>query len=307
MRNVCGTSYINNFFEVDDVFVSYEEKTVVESKGYVAVEGYRYGFNSMERDDEVKGRGNSYTTEFRQYDPRLGRWLSRDPLFKEFPWQSPYVAFDNNPILLVDPYGDSTWVTETDDGYTINTTIEFYGRGLYKKDGTERKGADATINAIKKDILEKWNNTEYLDKKIKVNLITIKSERGGTEESYDQIEVKRGSGRSSVYIKDKNGTEISTSITQQVSLIKEIRNGTNYYRVSGTFYKNVRTGTYAHEYGHMIGYWAEDYKEGEFDNHGNSIPTNEFTRGSIMYSPYGIPYRHNFQRIFDVNRPKKNE
>jgi len=52
----------------------------------------------MEKDDKIKGEGNSYTTEFRQYDPRVGRWLSIDPLFANFPWQSPYVACDNNPI-----------------------------------------------------------------------------------------------------------------------------------------------------------------------------------------------------------------
>lgn len=61
----------------------------------------------MEKDDEVKGSGNSYTTEFRQYDPRLGRWLSIDPEFKAFAWQSPYVAFDNNPISKTDPRGDA--------------------------------------------------------------------------------------------------------------------------------------------------------------------------------------------------------
>jgi RHS repeat-associated protein len=59
----------------------------------------------MELDNEVKGNGNSYTTEFRQYDPRLGRWLSLDPLMSMFPDMSPYVAFDNNPILFIDPYG----------------------------------------------------------------------------------------------------------------------------------------------------------------------------------------------------------
>jgi RHS repeat-associated protein len=66
---------------------------------------YRYGYNGMEKDKELKGEGNSYTTEFRQYDPRLGRWLSLDPLMAQFPWMSPYVAFDNNPILLTDPSG----------------------------------------------------------------------------------------------------------------------------------------------------------------------------------------------------------
>jgi RHS repeat-associated protein len=65
----------------------------------------RYGFNGMEKDDEVKGSGNSYTTEFRQYDARLGRWLSIDPLTLNYPSQSPYAAFNNNPIYYSDPTG----------------------------------------------------------------------------------------------------------------------------------------------------------------------------------------------------------
>ena len=65
----------------------------------------RYLFQGQEMDDEVKGEGNSYTTEFRQYDPRLGRWMSLDPLMANFPWQSPYCAFDNNPVFFSDPLG----------------------------------------------------------------------------------------------------------------------------------------------------------------------------------------------------------
>jgi hypothetical protein len=66
---------------------------------------YRFGFNGMEKDDEVlNGNGNSYTTPFRQLDVRLGgRWWSRDPIVK--PWESPYVGFGNNPIALSDPSG----------------------------------------------------------------------------------------------------------------------------------------------------------------------------------------------------------
>lgn len=66
---------------------------------------YRFGYNGMEMDNEVSGNGNSYTTEFRQYDPRLGRWKSLDPLMRKYPSMSPYVAFNNNPILYIDPYG----------------------------------------------------------------------------------------------------------------------------------------------------------------------------------------------------------
>jgi RHS repeat-associated protein len=71
----------------------------------VSLEGYRFGYQGSEKDNEFKGEGNSYTTEFRQLDPRLGRWLSVDPLFAKFPWQSSYCAFNNCPILLCDPLG----------------------------------------------------------------------------------------------------------------------------------------------------------------------------------------------------------
>ncbi|MBV6462376.1 MAG: hypothetical protein HJHJAOHD_02525 [Flavobacteriales bacterium] len=54
---------------------------------------YRYGFGGMEQDKQT----GSYTTYFRQYDPRIARW------------KSTYTAFDNNPILYVDPMGDVSW------------------------------------------------------------------------------------------------------------------------------------------------------------------------------------------------------
>ena len=59
---------------------------------------YRYGFNGQENDNEVKGSGNSYDFLFRIYDPRLGRFLSTDPLEKEYPWNSPYAFAENRPI-----------------------------------------------------------------------------------------------------------------------------------------------------------------------------------------------------------------
>jgi RHS repeat-associated protein len=69
------------------------------------LEESRYLLHGMEYDSEVSGTGNSYTTEFRQFDPRLGRWKSLDPLMHMFPWMSPYVAFDNNPVYYNDPLG----------------------------------------------------------------------------------------------------------------------------------------------------------------------------------------------------------
>ncbi|NQZ51977.1 MAG: hypothetical protein HRT95_17925 [Moritella sp.] len=65
---------------------------------------YRYGFNGQEKDDEIKGNGNSYTAQYWQYDPRLGRRWNTDPVVKAN-W-SGYAAFGDNPILFVDPNGD---------------------------------------------------------------------------------------------------------------------------------------------------------------------------------------------------------
>ncbi len=72
-----------------------------------SVESYRYGYQGSEKDDEIKGQGNYYTTFFRGLDPRLGKWLSVDPKASSLPWQSPLCSMDNNPVLLNDVLGDS--------------------------------------------------------------------------------------------------------------------------------------------------------------------------------------------------------
>jgi RHS repeat-associated protein len=61
-------------------------------------EGYRYGFQGQERDDEVKGDGNSVNYKYRMHDPRVGRFFAVDPLASSFPWNSSY-AFSENRLL----------------------------------------------------------------------------------------------------------------------------------------------------------------------------------------------------------------
>ncbi len=67
---------------------------------------YRFGFNGMEKDNDVYGEGNAYTTEYRMYDARLGRWFSIDPVEENSFVESPYVNNRNNPISCMDPDGD---------------------------------------------------------------------------------------------------------------------------------------------------------------------------------------------------------
>ncbi|MFT5336511.1 MAG: RHS repeat-associated protein [Luteibaculaceae bacterium] len=60
----------------------------------------------MEKDDEIKGTGNSLDFGARIYDPRVFRWLSVDPLAAKYPGMSPYNFAANNPIFYIDPDGN---------------------------------------------------------------------------------------------------------------------------------------------------------------------------------------------------------
>ncbi|MFN7302607.1 MAG: M91 family zinc metallopeptidase [Bacteroidota bacterium] len=82
--------------------------------------GYRWGFGSQETDNEVSGRGNSYTAEFWQYDNRLGRRWNIDP--KPNASISTHSTLGNCPIMFMDPMGD-TIVIAGSRGF-INRTMK---------------------------------------------------------------------------------------------------------------------------------------------------------------------------------------
>lgn len=69
---------------------------------FSAGNGYRYGFNGKENDNEIKGGGNQYDYGFRIYDPRLGKFLSVDPLTAKYPELTPYQFASNTPIQASD-------------------------------------------------------------------------------------------------------------------------------------------------------------------------------------------------------------
>ena len=69
---------------------------------YTSGSSYRYGFNGKENDNEVKGEGNQQDYGMRIYDPRLGRFLSVDPLAKKYAFYSPYQFAGNMPIRYID-------------------------------------------------------------------------------------------------------------------------------------------------------------------------------------------------------------
>jgi RHS repeat-associated protein len=99
---------------------------------------YRYGFNGKEEDDEVKGDGNSIDFGARIYDPRIGRWLSVDPLQAKYAAMTPYNFGLDNPILFIDPDGKEV-IIKDQMGNTV-ATVKADGKIIAQK-GYERSSA----------------------------------------------------------------------------------------------------------------------------------------------------------------------
>ena len=115
---------------------------------------YRFGFNGMEKDDEVKGSGNSYTTEFRQYNPQLGRWLSLDPLKREYPSHSDYHFGFNNPLRVVDTDGAENIVVVGNQGNSPSSDKvpwykRIFGGSEYRYGKSKRHFLEAGLNTAK--------------------------------------------------------------------------------------------------------------------------------------------------------------
>src|SRR5690606_10791223 len=110
-----GTTSINiDFIEVyGEASASY--LTCSEDSG-----GYRYGYMSAERDDELKGSGNSLNFTLRMYDPRLGRFFAPDPYESEYPSFSTYSFVGNSPIMNVEVDGGWWFSKSTNNQSQVN-------------------------------------------------------------------------------------------------------------------------------------------------------------------------------------------
>lgn len=124
--------------------------------------GYVYGFNGKENDGEIKGEGNSYDFGARIYDPRIGRWLSSDPAYTDYPGYSPYNFGLDNPIINLDNDGkrvyycpglggrganpDGTMSTTGGSPYVQSVADAFTGSGVYFKELQGVNGNPGTNN-----------------------------------------------------------------------------------------------------------------------------------------------------------------
>jgi RHS repeat-associated protein len=96
-------------------------------------------------DNEVSGSGNQYDYGFRIYNPRIGRFLSTDPLFKSYPELTPYQFASNTPIKAIDLDGLEAKEPEISFGDRMQFVIAYFivkvgelGNQMQERDGLER-------------------------------------------------------------------------------------------------------------------------------------------------------------------------
>ena len=107
---------------------------------------YRYGFNGKEVDNEMFGVGNELDYGMRVYDPRVGRFLSVDPLTKQYPWYTPYQYAGNSPIANIDIDG-------LEEGSAIKKGSEEFGKTTFRvvvKEGVEQQAKVVAMKGVEK-------------------------------------------------------------------------------------------------------------------------------------------------------------
>ncbi len=248
---------------------------VIMDQRSTSTAGYRYGYNGKENDDDVKGEGNSLDYGARIYDPRVGRWLSLDPLMAKYPGMSPYNSTANNPVLYVDQDGHdyAVFVNHKSGQIIIKQTFHVV-----------KNTCDAEVAAAGAG---KWNELngriEYV-----VGLPNL-----GTKECDIVFEItvkERNSeeARDDAYASDKTGRSnlLFTWVPQGLSYGRASRGrngGISRVGIENT-QEEFDRGTAAHEIGHSLvghGHWRRGLLKQSEDLNPMSPEDKEVTIGNI--------------------------
>ena len=105
-----------------------------------------------------------YTTEYRLYDARVGRWLSVDPLFEKYVGMSPYNYCMLNPVMMVDPDGRD--IITTDENGIVVTVEEQKGLNVFK----DFNGDILTFNDTEEADRDMLNRKFYIGDRVYMQL-----------------------------------------------------------------------------------------------------------------------------------------
>jgi RHS repeat-associated protein len=127
---------------------------MMPGRKYSATSSYRYGFNGKENDNEVKSEGNEQDYGMRIYDPRLGRFLSLDPIAEKYPQLTPYQFASNSPIAGSDLDG-LEFLPRFIQNDPFSLTTHAFTRTIRKT--TAYEVLDGSMHGVAKSFHKTWN------------------------------------------------------------------------------------------------------------------------------------------------------
>ncbi len=137
---------------------------MTQPKRHGSTDFYRYGFQGQEKDDEVKGEGNSLNYKYRMHDPRIGRFFAVDPLARQYNWNSPYAFSENSTIAFIELEGLEKWSiimrSFAPRGSFSSTPFESKADDRVKFEAANFKEVKARIHALVEVDLESKTITE---------------------------------------------------------------------------------------------------------------------------------------------------
>jgi RHS repeat-associated protein len=164
---------------------------------------YRFGFNGKENDNEAKGNGGQIDYGMRVYDPRVGKFLSVDPLTSQYPALTPYQYASNSPVDGIDEDGLEWAPVKDSKGHIYAYSWAGYEFGKPRKgtvseaefeDGefdyyynTDKNAKIGYLNVISKSSQE-TNHGWYNDQSTKYNY-TFKFTQVGVASGWDYTQV----------------------------------------------------------------------------------------------------------------------
>jgi RHS repeat-associated protein len=106
---------------------------------------YRYGFNGKENDRNGSWSGNQLVQDygFRLYNPAIGKFLSVDPITKDYPELTPYQFASDCPISAIDLDGLEIYNPFTGKGFgplSAESIRQMNKQGQFLIDATTGKG-----------------------------------------------------------------------------------------------------------------------------------------------------------------------